>query len=112
MTREERALQLWSLLALAATNRQVVTYELVARITGAAAVGLGDFLAAIQQYCIEEKLPPLTALVVNKQTALPGTGFSAAPDVAAAQLQVFEYAWTARDAPTSQRLADAYRRAS
>jgi hypothetical protein len=32
MTRAERAQQIWSLLALAATSRQVLTYDIVARL--------------------------------------------------------------------------------
>ena len=34
MTRAERAEQLWSVLALAATSRQVLTYDIVVRLTG------------------------------------------------------------------------------
>ena len=34
MTKLERASQLWPILALAATNRQVLTYDLVYRLTG------------------------------------------------------------------------------
>ncbi len=34
MTTNERAAQIWSVLALAAHNRQVLTYEMVARLTG------------------------------------------------------------------------------
>ena len=83
MTRAQRAQQLWSILALAATSRQILTYDIVARLTGAMRPGIGDFLRPIQQYCTENGLPPLTCLVVSEQTGLPGEGFIAAADVPA-----------------------------
>jgi len=79
MTREERALQLWSLLALAANNRQVLTYDIVARLIGVVRPSIGDFLRPIQQFCTEAHLPPLTCLVVSEQTGLPGEGLSPRP---------------------------------
>lgn len=33
------------------------------------------FLSEIQEFCRENKLPPLQALVVNKKTRLPGHGY-------------------------------------
>ena len=44
MKNPERATQVWSVLALAATNRQLLTYEQVGSLTGIAQVGLGEFL--------------------------------------------------------------------
>ena len=64
----ERAAQAWSLLAFAATHRQTLTYELLAKLTGMHAAGLGAVLEPIQSYCLLHSLPPLTALVVNKVT--------------------------------------------
>jgi len=111
MTREERALQLWSLLALAANNRQVLTYDIVARLIGVVRPSIGDFLRPIQQFCTEAHLPPLTCLVVSEQTGLPGEGFIAAADVPAAQMQVFQHRWLEVLAPTTEQLASAYSRA-
>lgn len=111
MTRAERAQQLWSLLTLAATNRQVLTYDIVARLTGVVRPSIGDFLRPIQQYCTENGLPPLTALVLSEQTGLPGEGFIAAADVPAAQMRVFQHSWLDSNAPTAEQLEDAYSRA-
>lgn len=36
---------------------------------------VGYFLSIIQDFCRDRKLPPLQALVVNKQTRLPGYGY-------------------------------------
>jgi hypothetical protein len=48
MTTNERAVQIWSILALASRNRQVLTYNLIAKLTGVARVGLGQCLQPIQ----------------------------------------------------------------
>jgi hypothetical protein len=52
VTIAERAQQLWSLLALVAPSRQILTYDMVARLTGAVRPSLGDFLRP-QQFCTE-----------------------------------------------------------
>ncbi len=111
MTREERAQQLWSILVLAARNRQVLTYEIVAQACGVPAPSVGDFLRPIQQFCSENHLPPLTSIIVNKTTGLPGDGFIAAEDVPRAQLQTFAKHWVEQLAPSAEQLADAYSRA-
>lgn len=111
MTRAERAQQIWSVLALAATNRQVLTYDIVARLTGVHRPGLGDLLRPIQQYCVENQLPPLTVLVVSEQTGSPSEGFIAAADIPAAQLRVFQHRWLETTAPSAQQFEAAYSRA-
>ena len=108
MTRAERAQQLWSVLALAATNRQVLTYDIVARLTGVHRPGLGDMLRPIQQYCTENNLPPLTVLVVSEQTGSPGEGFIGAADIPTAQMRVFQYPWLDTTAPTAEQFEAAY----
>ncbi|WP_319523278.1 hypothetical protein [uncultured Desulfosarcina sp.] len=110
MKREERAVQLWSLLVLAAKNRQILTYDFVAKATGMMTPGIGDMLRPIQQYCIENDLPPLTSLIVNGNTGLPGTGFIAAENVPKAQLETFEHVWIEHKAPSPEQFRDAYSR--
>ncbi len=111
MTREERAQQLWGILVLAAQNRQVLTYEIVAHACGVPAPAIGDFLRPIQQYCSEKRFPPLTSIIVSKQTGLPGDGFIAAESVPLAQIQTFARDWSETSAPSADELADAYSRA-
>lgn len=111
MTREQRAQQLWSILVLAARNRQVLTYEIIAQACGVPAPSIGDFLRPIQQYCSENSMPPLTSIIVNKNSGLPGEGFIAAQDVPRAQIDVFAKNWLEESAPSAERLADAYTRA-
>jgi hypothetical protein len=106
----ERAAQVWSLLAFAARNRQTLTYELVGKLTGMPAAGLGAVLEPIQSYCLLNRLPPLSALVVNKATGLPGLGFIAATDVPKEFIRVFDHDWLSVGCPTPEALSDAVRR--
>ena len=99
MTKYERAAQLWSVLALAASNRQVLTYDIAAKLIGAPRPAIGGFLAPVQAYCIQNSLPPLTILVVSERTGLPGKGFIAAEDIPKAQIGVFSYDWIAHGSP-------------
>lgn len=110
MKAEERAAQIWSVLALAAQNRQILTYRMVSQLIGVPTVGLGGLLDPIQSYCLVHKLPPLPVLVVQEGTGLPGPGFNAAQDIPAAQSQVFVYDWLERGAPSPADLAEAGRK--
>lgn len=103
----ERATQIWSVLALAATNRQVLTYRMLASLLGVPARGLGPLLEPVQSYCVREGLPPLTILVVSERDGLPSSGFTAAEDIPKTQLDVFEYNWIKRRAPSPEKLAAA-----
>jgi len=59
MTANERAAQIWPVLVLAAYNRQILTYRILKKLTGMAAVGLGQCLEPIQSYCLIQDLPQL-----------------------------------------------------
>ena len=96
---------------MAATNKQILTYDLIARVTGVVRPGIGDFLRPIQQYCTENGFPALTSLVVSEQNGMPGQGFIAAQDVPMAQINVFNYNWLELRAPNEEQLAAAYGRA-
>ncbi|MDB4909064.1 MAG: hypothetical protein JWO05_3848 [Gemmatimonadetes bacterium] len=105
---QERSAQVWPLLAFAAHNRQLLSYDLVSKLTGMPAVGLGAVLEPIQSYCLLKALPPLTVLVVNKGTGMPGAGFLAS-DVPRQTSSVFEHDWLAASPPSPEQLADAVR---
>lgn len=109
MSAAERAAQIWPALALAARNRQILTYEIVGRLIGVPARGLGHLLEPIQSYCLLKDLPPLTILVVQEGTGLPGAGFSAASadELSKKQLEVFGFDWLQHGAPTPDQLASA-----
>ncbi len=95
MTRSERACQIWSILAWAARNRQSLTYTNLSKLIGVPSAGLGKLLEPIQSFCLLNKLPPLTILVVQSTTGLPGQGFTAASasDYAKAHMKVFRFDW-------------------
>lgn len=95
MNKFESAAQAWAVLAWAARHRQTMTYEQLGQTIKVIPVRLGQVLDPIQAYCVAQKLPPLTVLVVQKDTGLPGPGFTAAQavQVATDQSKVFEYDW-------------------
>jgi hypothetical protein len=109
MTVGERAAQIWSVLALAARNRQVLTYDLLSKLTGVARVGLGQCLEPIQSYCLIHEVKPLIVLVVSEKTGLPGVGFVAAQDVPRAQQDAFRVDWVARGCPKPEEFEEAVR---
>ena len=109
MTRSERACQIWAVLAYAASKRQSLTYGQLGKLIGVPAAGLGGLLEPIQSYCLSQKLPPLTVLVVQQETGLPGPGFTAASAQAfdQAQSQVFAYGWLEHGNPQPEKLEQA-----
>jgi hypothetical protein len=84
---------------------------MVGQACGLPAASIGDFLRPIQQFCTERSLPPLTSIIVQKNTGDPGAGFIAAQDVPLAQATVFNMDWLEVQAPSEDQLADAYTRA-
>ena len=111
LTRFERAAQMWAVLAIAARNRQILTYEMMARACGVPRPGVGGFLEPIQDFCLQEALPPLTALVVGDESGMPGIGFIAASDIPRAQADVFNRDWLVGQAPSPQDLEAAFQAA-
>jgi hypothetical protein len=110
MTKSERAAQIWPLLSLCATQRQIVTYDLVGKLIGVPRPGLGQLLEPIQSFWLLNGLPPLSCLVMSSQTGIPGDGFVAAADVPLTQAQVFAFRWKDRPPPEPGELDAAVRR--
>ena len=106
MTRPERSAQIWSLLALAARNRQILTYDMVSKLIGVKSRNLGRYLGPIQSYCLIHHLPPLTIIAVSK-TGILGKGFIAAKNIPSNQQKVFALDWIERGAPTVEEFAQA-----
>lgn len=103
----ERAAQIWPLLSWAAANRQLLSYELLAKLIGVPRVGLGQVLEPIQCYCLVHELPPLTILVVSSETGMPGEGFIAAADIPRFQASVFATNWLDIKTPSPEEFAAA-----
>jgi len=100
----ERAAQIWALLSLAAKNHQILTYDIISKLIGVPRPGLGQLLEPIQSYCILNKLPPLTILVVSEETGMPGKGFIAAKDIPKTQMAVFAFDWINQGTPSPEDL--------
>ncbi|MCK4460305.1 MAG: HNH endonuclease [candidate division Zixibacteria bacterium] len=74
---EARAFKAWNILVGLAPHGRLITYEELAEQLETHARADRFVLELIQKYCMENILPPLTILVVNKQTNQPGAGFIA-----------------------------------
>jgi len=107
MTTSEWASRIWPALVLAARNRQILTYDILARLIGQIRPALGQCLEPIQSHCLLKKLPPLTILVVSEKTGLPGSGFIAAQDIPAKQMEVFTHDWAKTAVPSVSDLESA-----
>ncbi len=109
MTRSERAAQIWAVLAWAAKNRQTLTYGQVASLIGVPTAGIGQLLEPIQSYCLVSELPPLTILVVQQDSGLPGSGFTGATasEFGKAQMEVFAFDWLKHGNPQPEKLEEA-----
>jgi alkylated DNA nucleotide flippase Atl1 len=96
VTRTERALQVWQVLIGAAHHRQTMTYGQLADRVGLAGAGvLAQFLGVVMSYCAANGLPPLTCLVVNQETGLPGSGLTTLEDLPRDREAVYRHAWHA-----------------
>lgn len=103
MDKHQRAHQLWSVLAFAARNRQILTYAFIGKLVGLPAAAIGRSLYPIQYFCKQHELPPLTVLVVNQATGLPGEGLRVDDfDFALTLQEVFNFEWLTYKAPHSQ----------
>ena len=108
-TNATRAQQLWPLLIAAAAERKIVTYGILSAIIGyKVPVALGEPLFHIKHWCELNELPPLTIIVVNKETGKPGSGMSL-EDADKAREEVFNYAWYRLVPPTADELRQAYK---
>lgn len=107
MTSCQRAVQVWPILVLCACRRETLTYDLLGKLIGVPTEGLGKVLEPIQSYCILECLEPLTALVVNKATGLPGDGFIGAANVPCARAEVYARDWLLIAPPSAESLLHA-----
>lgn len=106
-TRPTRALQAWLILVSRARNRQTLTYGMLDELMGYGSAHLGPILDYILKYCQANDLPPLTVLVVNKDTGLPGSGMG--DYNFAQQEQVFRFDWFAIVPPTPEELEAVYK---
>ncbi|MDG9669316.1 HNH endonuclease [Hahella sp. CR1] len=76
INQSERAFRAWPVLVQIAQRRETITYGELGDKLGIHHRAVRYVLGVIQDYCLEEKLPPLTILIVNG-AGRPGSGFIA-----------------------------------
>lgn len=104
-TRSGRALQAWQILVAAAMNRQTHTYKSLSNLMFRKdATGImGPILGYIAHYCNENKLPPLTIIVVNSKTGLPGAEIPVPKEhLNTLREEVYEFDWFNVYPPTEE----------
>jgi len=113
---DTRALQIYLVLVSLAWNRQTITYGALSKGQMAGYGGGGILnrpLGCIMGWCYENGLEPLTVLVVNDETGVPGEGLATVPDGdwPAAQQRVFRFNWFSIVPPSIVDLEKAGKRA-
>ena len=104
-----RALQAWQYLIGKAANRQLVQYDELSELMGYPDNRpLGSILGCIMFYCKQNKMPPLTLIVVNK-SGVPGSGFTAEvlKNYPKRREAVFDFSWYKMIPPTIDQFQQA-----
>ena len=102
----ERAFRAWPLLTTTAANHSTVTYAGLADHLHIHPRPIRYVLGVIQDWCLREKKPPLTILVVSQSRHQPGQGFIAwdVNDLEEGYAQVYSFRW--EDLPNPFQFAD------
>lgn len=92
----ERAFRTWPILTRVAKQpKPTITYGEAAAELGIHPRAMRYVLSEIQDWCIEEKKPPLTIVVVSADDGVPGEGFIAwdVDDLPTGMADVTSYPW-------------------
>ena len=97
----ERAYRAWPVLVDRASKKKTITYGELAKALGIHHRAVRYVLGVIQQYCLDERLPPLTILIVNRSEGTPGEGFIAwdVDDLETGLAKVYGWNWTEMENP-------------
>jgi len=100
INQHQRAATGWDVLTQVAKDNGLIRYGELGRRIGIHHRPVRYVLGLIQDYCLQNQLPPLTILVVN-QSGLPGEGFIAwdVDDIDEGLSQVYSYNWDNLDNP-------------
>lgn len=103
-----RALQIWQILIGAAHSRRTLTYGILRDLLHYEGAGVFDEqLGHIMAWCRLNGLPPLTIIVVNQETGLPGSGLP--PRMLHEEREkVFKEDWYAIYPPSEAQLTEAF----
>ena len=107
MTLEQRAQQVWSVLAFAAREQKVVSYSLLSQITEFPEA-TSSVLHYISCYCKQYHLPPLSLIVIDPDTGRPGDEcLRDVRNLSAQQSRVFLYDWLDHPVPSDEMFQEA-----
>ena len=106
MRKNERALQLWSVLVIAARHQEILSYTSIQKLTGIPARAIGPYLNLVYNYCDSKGWPPLVVLAVNERDGRPGTQYWKGEDLDALQARVFVFDWFKSKAPAPEDFKD------
>lgn len=92
----DRASIAWPILIDFANRSTIMTYGELANKMGIHPRVCKYFLGLIQDHCIENRLPPLQSIVVDKKTGAPGKGYYATPtnNILNVHRSVFAFDWS------------------
>ncbi len=111
-TIESRACQIWQILVGHAVRRQTMTYQDLAHLLGHNQPKvLARQLGRIYNHCLENSLPLLTVLVVNKNTGEPGDGIEPEAERGKLRERVYQYDWYGLVPPTQDEYREAWEHA-
>jgi len=106
-----RAVQCWQILTARAHNNSMMSYLDLAKMMGYKdARPLTPILHHIMCYCDQSDLPPLTSIVVSKESGVPGEGFTSVKpeNIDQKRMQVFQYNWFDIVPPSAEQFKKAY----
>jgi hypothetical protein len=109
----DRAVQAWQILAGAAMSRRTITYaDLAQAMYRRNAQGVLDrVLGHVAFYCIDNKLPPLTSIVVGKRRGTPGSDIPIdLSGVDKERERVYAFDWYDVYPPDAAALHDSFKR--
>tara|TARA_R110002072_G_scaffold187924_3_gene344716 strand:- start:2557 stop:3342 length:786 start_codon:yes stop_codon:yes gene_type:complete len=103
VNQSERAARAWPILIDVARSARKITYGTIGKQLGIHHRTVRYVLSEIQDYCLAEKLPPITILVVDQKEGKPGTGFIAwdVDDLDHGLERVYGHPWSSLDNPFS-----------
>ena len=117
----EYSVKIWALLVCAARERKTFTYGGLAKALGmqgpfASKQDVKEHLGPIMHYCNDKVFPPLTVLVVNQETGVPGKGLkvkgrNADKDMNWHRERVFKKSWLKSALPSASDFQDAAEKA-
>jgi hypothetical protein len=110
MTREQRALQIWSVLIGCAHRRETIRYDVLAKLIGfdGPPHWLSESLGRVMRFCEKRGLPPLTVLVVNK-SGKPSDGLITSQDFDQDRENVYDVPWLRETPLATQDLTQPWR---